>query len=85
LVYAESNAVGTPVLTYNKGAASEVLSLPELQFASNKQAIIKKFQRWQKFGRPVISGQANFRISNVVRTWKDLLYNIIFNSAGKIK
>jgi len=84
-VYAESNAVGTPVLTYNKGAASEVLSLPEIQLAANKEAIIKKFQRWQKFGRPVISGQAKFRTSNVVRTWKDLLVNIIYKSAAKIK
>jgi len=85
LIYAESNAVGTPVLTYDKGAAREVLSLPDLQVASDKDALIKKFNRWLKFGRPVISGQARFRASNIARVWKDLLVNIVYKNATRIK
>lgn len=73
LVYAESNAVGTPVLAHDLGAAREVLSSSE-QFVdgNDNAAILKKLEAWQK-QRPNVRANPAFRISQVTKTWLELI------------
>lgn len=75
LVYAEANALGTPVLAHDFGAAREVLS-DECQLVdghSNK-AILEKIMEWRQC-RPLIKAKPAFRLSQVVQTWLALLEN----------
>lgn len=73
LVYAESNAVGTPVLAHPVGAASEILSDPsQLVDGGNAKKIIAKLDEWQK-NRPTVRANPAFRVSNVIKEWLKLL------------
>lgn len=73
LVYAEANAVGTPVLAHDAGAAAEVLSDPEQLIQGNSFAtILEKITRWRK-QRPILKAQAQFRISKIKEEWLKLL------------
>ncbi len=75
LVYAEANAVGTPVLAHDLGAAKEVLSDPsQLVDGNNINSIIKKLSEWRK-KRPVFAGKNEFRLKKVATKWLD-----VFNS-----
>lgn len=73
LVYAEANALGTPVLAHDFGAASEILSdTCQLINGHDIQTIIKKLMEWQN-QRPLIKAKAEFRLQNVVQSWLILL------------
>ncbi|MDX1901719.1 MAG: glycosyltransferase family 4 protein [Gammaproteobacteria bacterium] len=73
LVYAESNAVGTPVLAHDFGAAREVLSDPsQLIDGRNIQTVIDKMHAWRK-QRPIVQAKPEFRLSAVKKAWLDLL------------
>lgn len=74
LVYAEANAVGTPVLTHRHGAASEVLA-DSRQFVDvrDKKSLIDTLMKWYHGDRTKVMGQEKFRLSNIALKWKDLL------------
>jgi len=72
LVYAEANAVGTPVLAHDFGAASEILSSPS-QLINSKQfsQVLNKLEEWQT-QRPVLQAKESFRLSKVIQSWLEL-------------
>lgn len=74
LVYAEANAVGTPVLAHDFGAAQEVLcdnNQPE--DCSDFTTIEARLQKWQKNGRPIVSARPEFDLQAVLNDWEALL------------
>lgn len=74
LVFAEANAVGTPVLAHRFGAASEVLN-GDFQLTDAKQLtkVVDKVMLWHKDGRPKVEGKEQFRLKSVTAAWKRLL------------
>lgn len=74
LVFAESNAMGTPVMACDLGSAREILGGPE-QFveADDLRTIRDKLLHWQSGNRPRVSLRSDFRISNVVEEWRRLI------------
>ena len=74
LVYAEANACGTPVIAHRFGAAAEVLcpENPPLN-ANDEQAVIDTLFRWISNGRPLVSANPRFSLSNVIQGWEDFL------------
>jgi glycosyltransferase involved in cell wall biosynthesis len=73
LVYAEANALGTPVLAHDFGAAREVLSdTSQLINGHDINTIINKITQWRE-KRPVPSAKPEFRLSRVMETWSSLL------------
>lgn len=74
LVFAEANAVGTPVITHNIGAASEVLhpAAEQMVAGHNVKAVYDKLSSWYKYGRPKVSLKEEFKLSSVVAAWKRL-------------
>lgn len=74
LVFAESNAVGTPVLAHDFGAAREVLSsADQLVDARDIDAIVDRLRAWRSGGRPRASLRPEFRASAVVAQWQRLI------------
>lgn len=75
LVYAEANAVGTPVLAHDVGAAKEVLSdTKQLVNGNNFKEIAAKIAEWRE-QRPLIKAKEEFRLKNITKEWLDLLNN----------
>lgn len=73
LVYAEANALGTPVLAHDFGAASEVLSDPcQLINGQDIAALIEKINAW-RINRPKVQANPEFRLKNIVAHWLKLL------------
>ncbi len=74
LVLAEANALGTPVLAHDFGAAREVLGGAEqLIDARNTPAIVERLRAWRAGARPKVSLRPEFRISRVLGEWRRLL------------
>ena len=74
LVFAESNALGTPVLAHDFGAAREVLSSPDqLVDVRNMRAVIERLRAWRDGARPKTFLRPEFRASAVVAEWRRLL------------
>lgn len=73
LVYAEANAVGTPVLGHPNGAAAEVLSHPyETLDCRNPKAVIDRVMSWYNGDRPRVRANEKFRLKNVLKQWMKL-------------
>ncbi len=74
LVLAEANAVGTPVITHNLGAAKEVLGNGD-QFidVTDKDKLVERIISWSNGKRPKVKPNEAFRLSNVVKKWFELL------------
>lgn len=74
LIYAEANAVGTPVLAHDFGAAKEVLTNPVAQLVNgrNKKQVIEKIRSWREH-RPVVGPNPALRLSRVMQAWQALL------------
>ncbi|OGT47392.1 MAG: hypothetical protein A3E83_06540 [Gammaproteobacteria bacterium RIFCSPHIGHO2_12_FULL_41_20] len=73
LIYAQSNAVGTPVLAHDFGAASEVLNNPEqLVDGRDVKSVLDKLTAWH-LARPIVSAKHAFRLSQVTQSWLQLL------------
>jgi len=73
LVLAESNAVGTPVLTHPLGAAPEVLGTAEqLIDTTDVEAVIQRIMAWRDGQRPVVKANPAFYLSNVANEWLKL-------------
>jgi glycosyltransferase involved in cell wall biosynthesis len=74
LIFAEANAVGTPVLAHDFGSAGEVLGGGEqLVDATDAAAVADKVAAWRDGGRPQVRAQPQFRASAVVAEWRRLL------------
>lgn len=73
-VFAESHAVGTPVLAHPFGAASELLGNDELIDASDLAGVVERTQAWRDGARPVVSSNAEVRLSTVAERWERLLF-----------
>lgn len=69
-VFCEAEAVGTPVLTHNLGAASEVISDGrELVDCMNEDAVIERVLEWSAGRRPTVRAKRNFRLQRIVSRW----------------
>lgn len=69
-VIAESDAVGTPVLTHQFGAAQEVADHPaEVMDCRDAQAVANKVMEWYNGSRPCVRAKPQFRLSRVLQTW----------------
>jgi len=77
LVYAEANAVGTPVLAHDFGSASELLDQSQLVDAKNQKQVVDKLIAWHQGARPVVQLDIKFRLSKVVEQWDVLLKRFI--------
>ena len=74
LVFAESNALGTPVLTHPIGAAPEVVADPtQLVDCRDTRAVVARLVAWAEGDRPAVSARPEFMPSTVVRRWLELL------------
>lgn len=74
LVFAESLAVGTPVLAHPAGAAAEVIENEEMLInADDHQTIRNTFLRWKENGRPVARLSEKFRLSSVLDAWEQTI------------
>ena len=72
LIAAEANALGTPLITFNRAALKEVISSNE-QFAQDDESAIQKALDWSANGRPQVAGRDEFKFSNVIMDWVKLL------------
>lgn len=70
LVYAEANAVGTPVLAHDFGAAGEILVAgnPPLD-AADAEAVQRTLFAWQQGRRPAVSADPRFSVQQVSLGW----------------
>jgi glycosyltransferase involved in cell wall biosynthesis len=75
LVFAESNAVGTPVLAHPFGAAPELLTPEQLVDARDIAAIIERLRAWRNGGRPTVRARSAYRLSAVAREWERILFS----------
>ena len=74
LVYVEANCAGTPVLAHDIGSAKEVMKdHDQLVNARNSQAVVNKILDWKKNGRPEVTCDDRFFISNAIIKWKKIL------------
>lgn len=72
LIYAEANAVGTPVLAHPIGSAQEILADPQqLVDGTNKRAILEKILLW-RHERPKVKVNPEFRLTKVIESWLKL-------------
>lgn len=74
LVYAESNAVGTPVLAHDFGSAREILSAanPPLDARSSNE-VLARLSAWVDGDRPVVAPDSRFSIAAVTESWQRFL------------
>ena len=77
LVFAEANALGTPVLAHPIGAAAEVLNAGGAgQIADRTPTnILHTIREWRAGGRPDVCLHPDFFLSNVLGKWTELLEN----------
>lgn len=74
LVFAEANAVGTPVITHDLGAAREVLTnKDQLVDVTDTKEVVERLRSWIEKGRPEVKLSEHFRLSQVVNSWEALL------------
>jgi len=76
LIYAEANAVGTPVLAHDFGAAREILhpNNPVID-CNNLLQVRDTFLQWYFERSPIVEVVEKFKISNVMKHWIDLIEN----------
>lgn len=75
LVFAEANALGTPVLSHPFGAAEEVLDNAELQLTDCRliNKVVDRFEAWYTYGRPTVKANEQFRTKEVIKKWIGIL------------
>lgn len=74
LVFAESNALGTPVLAHDFGSAREILGGGEqLVDARDREALLTTLRRWRDGGRPQVSLRRELRLEPILACWRSLL------------
>ena len=73
LVFAESHALGTPVLAHDFGAASELLGRNELMDVTNTQAVVSRVAAWRDGARPVVHAHPACDLEGVLERWMRLI------------
>lgn len=74
LVYAESNAVGTPVLCHDIGAAKEIISTQQQMVdCANTELVCKTIQDWTNGLRPIVKVKEQYTIREAIREWRKYL------------
>lgn len=75
LVFAEANALGTPVLAHPIGAAEEVLAQDPSQLidAEDPDAVLERLVQWRQQGRPKVRADFRFGLEPVLRGWEGVL------------
>lgn len=74
LVYAESNAVGTPFLTHALGAVQDLVDHPyELIDCNDTAEVVMRVLEWSRGARPKVFGDPRFRMSKIVREWQAII------------
>lgn len=75
LVFAEANAVGTPVLAHPIGSAAEVVNPAEKQLidARDPQQVIETLRNWRHNGSPQVQARPEFRLATVIKDWERLI------------
>ena len=75
LVMAEANAVGTPVIAHDFGAANEVTTkgMGQVFDCRDELEVCRRVNMWLTDGRPEVSLDDKFRMRNVVEDWKGIL------------
>lgn len=76
LAHAESEAVGTPVITSKLGANSEVLASSLLIDPDEVFRVGTELHRWRRGSRPAPRPRAHFRRSFIVSEWWKLLHSV---------
>ncbi len=78
-IAAEANAVHTPVLTCNIAALGETVSSAKQYVPRNDpDAVIEKVMAWHRGERPMVWGQDQFRLTEVLKDWVRLLSRRVF-------
>ncbi len=73
LIFAEANAVGTPVLAHPTGSAREVLRDDrQLVDARDTSCVAERLLSWDRNGRPEVGANPDFRLSVVASRWRTL-------------
>lgn len=73
LIFAEANAVGTPVIAHPIGSGPEMLrDERQLVDVRNSENVCKRLMQWYQEGRPQVDVDPQFRLSNVVAAWETL-------------
>ena len=74
IVFAESHALGVPVLTTPLGSAPEVVADQEqLTYGDDVQEIVTRLRRWRSGQRPKVQRNPNFCLTKIVRDWEVVL------------
>lgn len=73
LVFAEANALGTPVLAHDLGAAREVLTEAQLVDCNRPEEISRRLELWRDKGRPRVALKPEFLPEQVLNRWHGLL------------
>lgn len=73
LVFAEANAVGTPVIAHRMGAAMEVLNPKEQALDCNDVLRVVDQVRRYRENRPVYDTKKEFRLGEVLKVWTSKL------------
>lgn len=75
LVFAEANAVGTPVLAHEGlGSVNEIVAdRRQLVDARDPAAVMSRLENWWRFGRPIPESRPEFQIDSVAGNWMRLL------------
>lgn len=76
LIYAEANAVGTPVLAHDFGAAPEVLSAEQLIDGRDQDKVYRRLCEWHGGDRPSVQLPNRYRLPEVVDRWNALFERI---------
>lgn len=76
LVFAEANAVGTPVLAHDFGAAKEILCPSNYPIDTSKpELILHTIKAWVENGGSLSHAQPQFQGSHVIKKWNQFLTN----------
>lgn len=73
LVFAEANALGTPVLAHPLGAAPEILGPEQLVDCDDPEKVAALFDQWRAHGTPVVGPRRDFDLTAVTSRWLELL------------
>jgi glycosyltransferase involved in cell wall biosynthesis len=74
MVFAESNAVGTPVIAHPLGASREIVYHPhEIVNCRDVQLVVDRVITWAEGDRPTVKAHKEFRLVEVMKKWYNLL------------
>lgn len=72
-LFAESHALGTPVLAHPFGAAQELLGSDELVDCRDRGQVVARLKAWRRGRRPCVRLSHDLRLPAVYAQWEELL------------